>query len=294
MHVFPETYELENQTFTKIKDRSYADVAIYQNDEHILRIGTPEHLEKDLLQHQLLLDSGFRVPNILKTGRTGEYFYLLEEKFSGDHLGSQMQESCNQEGKISDELFSSLMRLIEHHADAQQKSVIEKEDAVHDPIHRKHIFIERPHLAGRIEQTLRKIDKKLETLPRVLSHGDFNPHNMFHEGFIDFEYMDHSSFGEDVINPLIHIYFFPEQPHYEYQRGYIWTKEQIEDYFSFLDSQGLLPYLNEFIFIRCIFTTVRMESTPKLQAWRYSLFERLLSAYEKEEDLFPILISFPS
>lgn len=293
MPLFPNEYIFEKQVYTKIKDRDYTDVAIYENADSVLRLGLPGTLERDRSMHQLLENYSFPVPRLYSYGQTEDYEFTLEQKFVGEHLGRQMKQETEAHGSVSEPTFQLMCGLIHTHADAQRRS-IDPQKNTESSAHIQILLQELPELEEKIQEVLSQVQKRLSTLPAVLTHGDFNPHNIFPEGFIDFEYMSYAPFGEDITNPLYHIYFFPESSYYEYSRGYAWSYDQQTVLKKMYRDYQVLDFINEFILLRSVFATVRMDATPKLQLWRYELFKALLHAYARKEELFPLLTTFPS
>jgi len=115
----------------------------------------------------------------------------------------------------------------------------------------------------------------------VLTQGDFNPHNLFPEGVIDFEETYYGPAGYDLVTNIFSNTYFPETTGYEWIRLYSLTPEQKDIYYKRLDriyTEAGLPAISDFCehfeFLRAVWLTMRNHKTPKLQQWRYELFKK--------------------
>ena len=134
-------------------------------------------------------------------------------------------------------------------------------------------------------------------MPTVITHGDFNPYNLLEKGIIDFGNNFEGIAGYDTVSNIFQTYFFPNDIGFESQRRYEFTSGQVDRY---LDSMNIifieygLPrvsiFLSEFILSRAVWSAVRMQQAPRLQAWRYQNLETLLNGYLAGEDISKIII----
>jgi Phosphotransferase enzyme family len=141
-----------------------------------------------------------------------------------------------------------------------------------------------------------RIENRIQSLPSVLTHGDFNPFNILEGGVIDWERGSYTPLGYDLTSNITQTFFFPLGGDFEYTASYRYSHEQIAEYWKRLDAicteAGLAPisdYRNDFIFCRCVWSVVRMDRWPKIQAWRNELHKKLLAAYLQGDDLSEFL-----
>ncbi len=111
------------------------------------------------------------------------------------------------------------------------------------------LYKERPDLKDLIEKAFLKVSKKLQNLPFVLTHGDFNAHNLLPKGVIDLENFHYGPLGYDLISAIVHPYLFPPvSANTESSRTYLFTLEQEAQYLSKIDAlfknQGWIHLLN--------------------------------------------------
>jgi len=73
------------------------------------------------------------------------------------------------------------------------------------------LFDELPHLQEITTNAFYKSQKRLSIFPTVFSQGDFNPHNLFPKGVIDFDMGFMAPFGYDLVTAILHTYAFPTE-----------------------------------------------------------------------------------
>ncbi len=136
----------------------------------------------------------------------------------------------------------------------------------------------------------------MKLLPYVLTHGDFNPYNILEGGVIDFGSAFHGPAGYDIVTNMYHLYHFPKEGSYEMKRCFDFSERQRKIYFEEMNAiyrkaDLLKPtdFINDFIFCRTVWATVRMEQTPKIQKWRYNRFKKILSTYLEDGSLTEII-----
>jgi len=225
--------------------------------------------------------AGFPVPRILEKGEYEDQSFFTETSMGEVRLGDAFAQDYTETGGINDLHFQQLIAVVDTYAEAQLT-------APHPPgslrgfkpaIHIRTLCRELPEYAEKIESRFAKITQRLSVFPTVLSHGDFNPQNLFANGIIDLEHAFQGPWGYDAVTALVHINQFPDSREYEYFARYRFSESQIAEYRTFLDSlsarHGLPPitdYLHDFEFCRAVWSSVRMAEHPKLQSWRYELF----------------------
>lgn len=273
---------IEGKMFLLI-DVQRTGAAIYRCDDFYLRLGAKEDLANDLALHEKMISYGFPVPKIISKGEYGEYMYFIEESLGEKHFGDLFSENIQNTGTISSTLFDDFLKVTKDFATAQLKTIGQSGsvDDFSNGIHLATLYEELPGEAHRIEQRFSEAMKNLAHFPFVLTHGDFNPHNLYPKGVIDLESSFWAPAGYDLITNLIHIEYFPTSKDYEYFQGYNFNQEQRKRYLNMCDelyqAQGLFslsPYLQDFEFCRAVWLAVKMQKYPKLQGFRYNLLRK--------------------
>lgn len=216
---------INNESFKYVKTRVYTPVSIYRSSDTFLKIGPKDLIQKELRAHKNLLKLGFPVAEIIKQGPVGENNYYYAEKSLGDnHFGHIFSEDYEKTGVVSEKHFTNLLLVTEKFAEAQIKSAT-KEYFLQDfylGVNINYIIEELPYLKKNILEAFEKAVKKLSVFPFVITHGDFNPHNLFTKGVIDFMETFYAPAGKD----------------YELVRRYEFSPEQIKQYLAFVDNIG--------------------------------------------------------
>ncbi len=291
--------KIGNHIYTYVKERENAPILVYRSDNTFLRIGPRELLEKEKIFHQKLFDLGFPVPQILEEGEKEGQYYFVESSVGSEHFGDIFKEDMQKDGVISDENFTRFLQIAKKFAEAQLKetSVINWQ-TFEGVLHANILFEELPVLREKSIFALKKARERTQELPAVLSHGDFNPYNIFEKGCIDLEHFSTAPAGYDVITNIFHFKMFPRGDAYEHPQKYRFSKEQIDKYFLEIDtiyqSKGLPAisrYKDDFSFCRSIWSTGRMARWPRLQKWRYRLYEELLNSYLQDKDMSSVKIA---
>ena len=294
----PTTLTVGEETFEHVKTRVYAPVAVYKGNNSYLRIGPKEELEPEAEFHQKLLGLGFPVPQIVASGELNGSYYYIEQSLGEKHLGEMFAEDVKKDGRISDKNFKTFLGLTTHFAQAQLKTASPNswEDGFYGQIHVDYLLEELPDLQDKTQQAMDQILKRLQGFPAVLSHGDFNPWNLFPTGVIDIERFKLGPAGYDLISNIFSAYMFPPTLDGEPYRSYEFTQDQITEYLNTVDNiytANRLPKLSDFkdeyIFGRLIFAVVRMHHRPSLQKWRYDLYRKVLDAYLTGEPVSPLV-----
>lgn len=291
---------INQENFYHVKTREYTPVSIYKSENSFLRIGPTELIKKELARHRELLEYKFPVAQLLAEGVQGDRYYYIEKTMGDVLLSDIFAEDCREHGRVSDEHFADFLKLIESFAQAQLATVKEKSSVqkFYDGIHIDYLIEERPQLDERVKLALGKITDRIFMLPAVLTHGDFNLRNIFPAGIIDFENMFYAPAGYDLVCLIYHTYYFPKAGDYEHLRRYEFTSAQIAEFFERLDAlyvkSGLPPvsdFVNEFLFARTVWAVVRMDHCPKMQHWRYEMFDEILDNYLAGQPVAPVLLT---
>jgi len=116
----------------------------------------------------------------------------------------------------------------------------------------------------------------------VLTHGDFNPFNLFPKGVIDFEDHFFGPEGYDIVTSIIHATWFPRSGDFEKSRAYHLDHKQAKEVLrvaSTVFDRDLEQTFGPLVFLRSSWHVAGMQQWPKLQHWRYRRFEQLLKLF---------------
>lgn len=257
--------------------------AVYKSGDEILRIGNREKIAKDLALHKKMEALGFPVTRLIGEGEHEGLGYFIEASLGDRHLGNRFAEEVREIGVIRDATFQSLLRIVDRFGRAQLKSIVPAKDFEEFTrgIHLDILCQELPHYSEAIRSRFRQCIERFSPFPFVITHGDFNPNNLYAEGVIDLEDSFYGPFGFDLMTALVHINYFPDSPEYEYTARYRFTPAQSREYLAAIDliaTDAHLPRLSEikddFEFCRASWSLVRMHQWPRLQQFRYELFRQ--------------------
>jgi len=294
-----EKIVINGKTFSHVKTREYAPVSIYQSEDSFLRIGPKDLVLPELNLHKNLLEFGFPVPTITSEGEKDGKYYYTETSLGETLLGDIFWEDCKKRDFVSDDHFKLLLSLTETFARAQIKTAKSESafESFYYGIHMDYILEELPHLKEKIAAAFEKAKNRLSASPTVLTHGDFNAYNFFEKGIIDFGNTFEGPAGYDLVSSIFHTYLFPKGEGFESTRRYEFSTEHRDSYFSLMNdiyAQNSFPKLsdciNDFIFARTMWSAVRMQKYPKVQAWRYRKFETVLENYLSNGDIVNLLL----
>lgn len=293
---------IEGVEYTFVKKRSQAPVAIYKGPDTFLRIGPDAYIAPEILYHQKLARFGFPLPEIVSVGTHDGQSYFTETSFGEQHLGEIFRANTIN-GIVADADFNLLIEIVKKFATAQlgtARTGTFDAEQFRTLIKLNDLLEELPELRESTVSAVEKVEKRIAALPVVLTHGDFNPYNIFSNGVIDWERGSDAPLGYDLTNCVIQVCFFPVDGDYEFTAGNRYTQAQIERYRMMVDSvcatagvERISTYRNDFILCRSIWSVVRMHAWPKLQAWRNGQYKVLLKAYHENADLTEILRTFP-
>ena len=286
---------IENKDYFLIKERSYGKgYFIFQNEDTILRIGPKKLVDQDLDRNEYLISKSFPVAEVLGRGTYEGKQYFIERKIKGDHFGKIFAREFDKKGKISDETFEEFINIVEKYFMAQLKTIGDKESdfsEMFDNFVFKLLYEEIPERKPEVDELVLKFKSRLKDLPFVFTHGDFNAFNILPSGVIDFEFSMNCPFGYDAFSFIYHNYFFPVGEGYEFKQSSQFSAVQIERALVLLNElatrsgiSNILDYRKDFQMYRIIFSSVGMQSTPKLMKWRYDIFDKALDLYLNDEE----------
>ncbi len=293
------TLVIDGKEYTFVKTRNQMPISIYKGPNCYLRIGPKELIQQELNYHKSLLEFGFPIPELIDEGEYLDSQYFIESSFGEMHLGQVFRAHCVS-NTVSDTDFSKLLNVVKKFTEAQLKTIGRVPFSFNDFWELIKIDVlqrELPELTKRTLEAKAKAQEHLSLLPTVLTHGDFNPYNIFEEGVIDWERGSNAPVGYDLSTNIFQIFFFPLAGDYEFIAGCRYSPRQIETYWEEMNvscaSAGISrisDFANDFIFCRSVWSVVRMERWPKIQEWRYRQYEALLNAYLEGNDLTKFLL----
>ena len=283
-----DTVVIEGQTFSLVRVQRGGDTAVYRGDGVYLRLGNPVKIKESLARHQQMLRSGFPVAEVKSEGEFGDQYYFIEDSLGDQRFGGEI---FNQEvvgsGQISDETFARFLEITKRYAEAQiatttnEKNIPEFAEGIHLGV----MCDELPGLADALQARFKQATDRLADFPFAFTHGDFNPHNLYPNGVIDFEDSFQGPIGYDIVTNLFHPENFAVGSEYEYVSGYQFTEDQKQLYRDTFDSlyvEHNLPAISkvweDLAFCRALWSASNMQAWPHLQRFRYDLIKsRFLS-----------------
>jgi hypothetical protein len=275
----PQTILIEGETFEHVTEQR-GGARVYRSGEKYLRIGSPEVIDADIATHRRMVRSGYPVAPLISNGTYEGEAYFVEQSLGDKTFRVLFEEAIREHGAISEELFAEFMRITERYLKAQIKTTVPNDPSdFARGIHLDILREELPQYTISLKDKFERILQKVSGFPFVLSHGDYNPANIYPLGVIDLEDSFSAPLGFDVVSGLSTNEWFPDSPEFEFYAHYRFTDLQKETYLAMCDSisrsAGYPPisaYYADFAFCRAMWSTVRMQEFPKLQAWRYDKF----------------------
>lgn len=292
---------IEGEEYTFVKVRSHMPISIYKGQDSYLRIGPKDLIQQEINYHKNLLGFGFPIPKILSEGIYLESSYFIESSFGNEHLGQIFRANCT-DAVVSDTDFSKLLNVVKIFTQAQIKTVGTKSFVFADfreLIKVDTLLSELPAFKQDTIEAIIRVEDNVKKLPSVLTHGDFNPYNIFEKGVIDWERGSYVPMGYDLVTNISQTFFFPLGGDYEFTAGCRYSEKQIDIYWEHLDTictnagiPSVSNHKNDFILCRSIWSVVRMDRWPKIQKWRYEQYEALLKTYLNGGDLTQFLLHY--
>lgn len=277
----PGNIVLGGITFEFVKSQRDGNSAVYKGLDSYLRIGSAEKIHSDLALHKRMESAGFPVARLIAEGELGGKAYFIESSVGEKTLSQMFAEETEATGAISEESFNQFLSVTDQFARAQLRTQTAKRtfEEFADGIHLDILCQELPQYAEKIKARFKEVQERATELPFVISHGDFNPHNLYAGGAIDLEDSCHAPFGHDLIGGIVSIDYFPDSPEFEFFAKYRFSEKQRKDYLELLDgicNEQNLPKLSDFKtdfeFTRATWLLVRMDKWPKIQKFRYNKF----------------------
>ena len=274
-----ETLHLNGVEYRLIS-RQRGGGAVYRGPD-ILRIGPPELIRRHITIHHMMESSGYPVPHLLSEGEHDGLLYFREDCLEGQRLNDAFADSIAAHGTIEETLFDAFLGISLRWlaAEANARRGADYLPLFREGIHLDMLQAELPEHASAIERRWREAEERLQSLPVVLSHGDFNAANTFPGGVIDIEDAIMAPLGYDAATALVTVDWFPSGDEYEFQARYRFSDAQRTRFISACDQRleeagfvRLSTVFSDFEFARAVWMCVRMHQWPRLQQYRYSRF----------------------
>ncbi|TSC86112.1 MAG: Uncharacterized protein G01um10148_618 [Parcubacteria group bacterium Gr01-1014_8] len=268
------------KTFELVVLQQGGVTGVYRGNGEYVRVGEPASISRHLEVHTMMENAGYPVAALLDSGTLGDKAYFIEKSLGDKSIGDNFEEDWQTNGAISEEHFRELLQVVLQYAEAQMTTHTTQgpPSELASGIFLGELCKELPGLARKIQSRFDEASERLSAFPFVLSHGDFNPRNLFAAGVIDLEHFFQAPFGFDLVTALIHIDLHPDDRSYEFYARYRYSNEQKRRYFLMLDKLAAkyqLPvisaYAADLAFLRAVWSTARMHKWPKIQKWRYDL-----------------------
>lgn len=275
-----EHIEILGDVFTFVRAQRGDASAVYRSKNAFMRIGKAEKILKDLTIHKTMEQAGFPIAKRIAEGEFEGESYFIEESLGEEHLGAIFANSVEKNGSIADGTFEEFVSLSEKYANALIKTDTGLRDGgtLRDGILLDTLCKELPEHAAALESRFEKVLENTKHLPTVLTHGDFNPNNLYPGGVIDLEDSFYAPYGYDLVSAITHINYFPDSKDYEYFAKYRFTLDQKKAYFERLDTVStqhklapLSTFEKDFEFCRAVWLAAKIPHLPKLQQFRYTL-----------------------
>src|SRR3989338_2222322 len=283
MPISEQSIKLQGKEFILVTTQRTEKISVYKGYNEFLRIGDRENIENNLHKHKQMLGYGLPISEIKEEGTIDNKAYYIESSLGEKHFGQLFSEDMKKAGRISNEHFAQFIEISRKFGESQLNTKIDRISLNSFPlgIHLDVVKFELEEYGDKIQEVFDRATEKIEVFPAVMTHGDFNPHNLYPKGAIDLESAFMGFAGYDLITNIVHIGYFPDSTDYEFYKGYNFVDEQKIQYLLAMDDLYIkngLPriseYLKEFEFFRAIWSVANMSRWPKLQQFRYDLFKR--------------------
>lgn len=275
-----ETITINGKQYQLVTVQRGGDARVYRSAEAYLRIGKPEKIARDLALHKKMQALGFPVARVLGDGEREGERYFIEESLGEERLDKVFTKDIAERGSITPEHLATFIEVAVRFGKAQLRTVMATRpfDAFACGIHLADLMNEFPERANDLARRFEEAKKRLAAYPFVVTHGDFNPSNLFARGAIDFEDSFPGPLGYDLVTAFTHVDFFPDSDAYEYFTRYRFNAHDRATYMGALDvfakEAGVPPFpdfTEDFTFCRGAWSAAHMGKWPKLQRFRFDL-----------------------
>ena len=283
----PDTVTLHQRVFAAIRTRRSGRVRVYRSGNLFLKLGD---VDSERGTHQALLAHGAPLAEIVESGTHLDMPFYVERSLGDDVLGHLFRQDVDATGTIGEPHFREFLDVACRFAEAQLCMRVSLPDpaAFASGIEIDLLMLEFPVWRSKVSRCFDEAIGSLHAFPYVVSHGDFNAHNMFPAGVIDLDDAFLAPAGYDLISALVHTEYFAPDPTHDLMQRYTFSPTQRARYLSTLDDlyiQAGLPrpsdFLHHFEFCRAVWLCVGMHDHPHMRAFRMArLKERFLNTHE--------------
>jgi hypothetical protein len=283
MPKFKEELKVNGKTFKLVKERRSAPMAVYRYGARYLRVGAKAELEKELAVRDKLKEYGFPIPKRFKQATVDDdLHYYIESSIGSTPFMDVFKTEIALKGEISEKSFGEFVRITKQFAEAQLKTQAKEKDwkGFTEAIQIRGLVAEMKTHKAKIMKLYEEVKRRLEIFPFVLTHGDFNPNNLYRRGVIDFENLFYGPAGYDLVTNVINSDYFPSRGDYDLVDSFSFTDEQKKKYFEKIDKFYLdkgLPRVsdvaNYFEFCRAVWLIPgRKKDIPSVVKFRKERF----------------------
>jgi Ser/Thr protein kinase RdoA (MazF antagonist) len=226
-----------------------------------------------------MLQAKYPVAEILSQGSYAEYAYYVERSLGGRTFSQLFGEEFEKTGAVSHQLFDRFVASARSYLEAQRNAPRAGKDieSFSSAVHLQTLKEELPQQAEAIQERFDKAAERLRHVPYVLSHGDFNPANLYPSGAIDIENAINAPLGYDAVTAIETAAWFIKTEESVLFSHYLLSDEQIAAYRAMCDDvyKSDIPIAfiwEDLAFCRAMWMTVRMHKWPRVQQFRYDKF----------------------
>jgi hypothetical protein len=239
--------------------------------------------EAEAAAHRRMLELGYPVARILRTGCRDDVPYLIEESLGTTTLGDRFALEHGADGHISDQGFASYLAVAERYAEAQASAVaVAGPAALSRLIGLEAAVVLVADVEGLLREAFAAAQSTVEQLPRALVHPDLHAFNMCPGGVIDLEDVDWGPAGYDVATAP-----FVQELCGLADSGARWFSEgQVAEYLAMVDrvfaDHGLpvpTDRLDALLVCRAIALCAKQHPVPAVRAAREGVLRRVIDGF---------------
>lgn len=245
--------QINGENYEEVKSRELTKGKVFRNTDasKYLRVGVIKDIMKEALHVESLYNLGFPVPNVLEIGQIGDKGYYVEKSIGELTFGEKFHDEYLSLGEVGANTFKSFCDIIciYFHSQLNSPCYPPKRHDFKKTIMLSNILEENSDLDQKeVRYCIKKINKRLLTLPNVFSHGDLTPRNVFSEGIIDFEFQFITPVGFDVLTaPVIERFWnFRDKNGKSYEMFYL-DKKLIDYYLERINMVATQHGLKDFL-----------------------------------------------
>ena len=285
---------LENWIFVKERGATTHSGDVYRSADGnlYLRTGKAAAIESEAAFAKMVLQNGFPVPEVTGTGQFPDGSgYFVERSAGAENFGDLLAREYAANGSISGDTFGVFLRISLDFLTAQINPFCRQREPseLSQGIQLANVLHQNPDLTGLLERAVTKAEKRLQTLPLVLTHGDLSPFNLLPGGVIDFEERFVAPAGLDAVTAMAFHQFWdhPAPEGSGTMRLWDFSHQQVAAFFAgantIFAAQGLPAlsiHFDDFLMLKAIWALSyeKPEDLQSPQARRW-LWRKRVAAY---------------